>query len=89
MRKLMTVMLALPLFVTTFGMSASNQAAAKDVANKMKLGCPTAVVDATKNLKLIAPIPAPSAARTGKPKVREKIATGRSKKPAAGDGDCG
>jgi hypothetical protein len=89
MRKLMTVMLALPLFVTTFGMSASNQAAAKDVANKMKLGCPTAVVDATKNLKLIAPIPAPSAARTGKPKVREKVIMLRLKKLAAGNGDCG
>jgi hypothetical protein len=91
MRKLMTVMVAMPLFVTTFGMSASNQAAAKDVANKMKLGCPTAVVDATKNLKLIAPIPAPSAARTGgRPKVREKLATnGKLKKPAAGNGDCG
>jgi hypothetical protein len=87
MRKLMTVVVALPLFVTTFGMSASNQAAAKDVANKMKLGCPTAVVDATKNLKLIAPIPAPSAARTGRPKVREKVIMLRLKKPAAGN--CG
>jgi hypothetical protein len=89
MRRLMTVVVALPMLVAAYGVIASNQAAAKDVANKMKLGCPTAVVDATKNLKLIAPIPAPSAARTGKPKVREKIATGRSKKPAAGDGDCG
>ena len=89
MQKLMTVVVALPLFAITFGTGVSNQVLAKDVAIKVKPGCPTGVVDATKNLKLIAPIPAPNAARTGRPKLKEKLATnGRLKKPAAGNGDC-
>jgi hypothetical protein len=84
MRKIMTVVLALPLLVAAYGISA-----AKDVATKVKPGCPTAVVDATKNLKLIAPIPAPSAARTGRPKIRDKTPTNdKLKKPAVGNGDC-
>jgi hypothetical protein len=83
MRKIMTVALALPLLVAAYGMSA-----AKDVATKVKPGCPTAAVDATKNLKLIAPIPAPSAARTGGPKIKVKEISTRLKKPAAGNGDC-
>jgi hypothetical protein len=85
MRKIMTVVLALPLLVAAYGMST-----AKDVATKVKPGCPTAGVDTTKSLKLIAPIPAPSAARTGRPKIKTKTATdtSRLKKPAAGNGDC-
>jgi hypothetical protein len=90
MRKIMTVVLALPLLVAGYGMSASKQVSAKDAAVKVKPGCPAAAVDATKNLKLIAPIPAPSAARTGRPKERDDDArdTSRLKKPAAGNGDC-
>jgi hypothetical protein len=90
MRKIMTFMLALPLLFAAYGMSSSNQVSAKDVAVKVKPGCPTAAVDATKNLKLIAPIPTPSAARTGRPKERDKPAsdTSRLKRPAAGNGDC-
>jgi hypothetical protein len=88
MRKIMTVVLALPLLVAAYGMVASSQVSAKDVAIKVKPGCPTGVVDATKNLKLIAPIPAPSAARTGRPKVRDKTPTNdKLKRHAAGD--CG
>jgi hypothetical protein len=84
MRKSMTVALALPLLVAAYGMSA-----AKDVAIKVKPGCPTAVIDATKNLKLIAPILTPSAARTGRPKIRDKTPTNdKLKKPAAGNGNC-
>jgi hypothetical protein len=83
MRKIMTVVLALPLLVAAYGMST-----AKDVATKIKPGCPTGVVDAAKNLKLIAPIPAPSAARRRRgPKERDDPVSTRLKKPAAGD--CG
>jgi hypothetical protein len=88
MRKLMNVALALPLLVAAYCISASIQVSAKDVAIKVKPGCPTAGVDATKNLKLIAPIPAPSAARTGRPKIRDKEISTRLKNPAAGNGDC-
>jgi hypothetical protein len=88
MRKLLTVMVALPLFVGAFGMSASNQVLAKQIAVKMKPECPTGLVDATKNLKLIAPIPAPSAARRRRgPKERDDPVSTRLKKPAAGN--CG
>lgn len=91
MWKIMTVVLALPLLVAAYGMSTSNQVSAKDVAVKVNPDCPTMAVDATKNLKLIAPIPTPSAARKkGGPKVRDKTPTNdRLKKPAAGTGDCG
>jgi hypothetical protein len=90
MRKIMTVVLALPLLFAAYGMSSSNQVSAKDVAVKVKPGCPTAAVDATKNLKLIAPIPTPSAARRRGPKIKVKEATNdRSKKPADGTDDCG
>jgi hypothetical protein len=92
MQKIMTVVLALPLLVAAYGMSA-----AKDVAVEVKPGCPTGVVDRAirKNIvpkALIAPIPAPTAARKkGGPKVRDKtpMDTSRLKKPAVGNGDCG
>jgi hypothetical protein len=93
MRKLMTVMVALPLFVTTYGMSASNQVSAKDAAIKDKTGCPTGVVDRAirKNIvpkSLIAPTQAPSAARTGGPKIKVKTPTNdKLKRPAVGS--CG
>jgi hypothetical protein len=83
MRKIMTVVLALPLLVAAYGMSA-----AKDVATKVKPGCPAAAVDATKNLKLIAPIPVPSASRTGRPKEKVKEISTRLKKPLGSNDDC-
>jgi hypothetical protein len=89
MRKIMTVVLALPLLVAAYGMGTSNQVSAKDVAIKVKPGCPTGVVDATKNLKLIAPIPTPSAVRTGGPKVREGHQTPLRTKAKTINGNCG
>jgi hypothetical protein len=85
MRKIMIVVLALPLLFAAYGMST-----AKDVATKVKPGCPTASVDATKNLKLFEAKPAPSTARKGRPKERDPtpMDTSRLKKPAAGNGDC-
>jgi hypothetical protein len=88
MRKIMTFMLALPLLFAAYGMSSSNQVSAKDVAVKVKPGCPTAAVDATKNLKLIAPIPTPSAARTGRPKEREGHQTPLRTKAKTINGNC-
>ncbi len=95
MLRIMTVMLALPLLAAAYGMSAVNQVSAKDVAVKVKPDCPTGVVDRAirKNTvpkSLIAPIPAPTAARKGGPKVRDKTPTNdKLKKPAVGNGDCG
>jgi hypothetical protein len=96
MRRLMTVVVALPMLVAAYGVIASNQVSAKDVAVEVKPGCPTGVVDRAirKNIvpkALIAPIPVPSAARTGRPKEKVKTATdtSRLKKPAVGNGDCG
>jgi hypothetical protein len=93
MRRLMTVVVALPMLVATYGVIASNQVSAKDVAVEVKPGCPTGVVDRAirKNIvpkALIAPIPAPTAARKkGGPKVRDKEISTRLKKPAIGN--CG
>ena len=90
MRKILTVVVALALFAITFGTGVSNQVLAKDVAVKTKPGCPAAAVDAAKNLKLIAPIPAPIAARKGGPKGggRDKILTNRIGKPSVVNDDC-
>jgi hypothetical protein len=97
MRRLMTVVVVLPMLVTAYGVIASNQVSAKDVAVEVQTGCPTGVVDRAirKNIvpkALIAPIPAPTAARKkGGPKIRDKVPmdTSRLKKPAVGNGDCG
>lgn len=98
MRKLKTIVVALPLFAIPFGTEISNQVFAKEVGVKMKPGCPAGVVDRAirKNIvpkSQIAPIQVPSAARTARTTTRPKVLDAQPnarelEKPAAGSGDC-